>query len=70
MQPCDPAERCELCGDSARPARVLTVDAFTGMAQVELDGAEVSVALDLVAGVQPGQVVLVHQGFAIERVDA
>ena len=69
MEPCPSGESCELCGDVARLARVLAIDAKSGMATVEMEGSELSVALDLVSGVLPGQLVLVHQGFAIERVE-
>ena len=58
---------CHLCGDEALVGRVLEIDARTRTATVELAGHRATVALDLVdAGV--GDDVLVHLGFAIERV--
>lgn len=61
------AGECHLCGDEAVVGRVLEIDARARMATVELAGHRATVALDLVdAGV--GDDVLVHLGFAIERV--
>lgn len=61
---------CAVCGDEALPARVFAVDAALRAAWVEVRGAVVEIALDLVEGVGVGDTVLVHQGFAIARVDA
>jgi hydrogenase maturation factor len=65
-----PDGSCSLCGDEAVSGRVLSVDARAGTAEVALAGAVAAVALDLVDGVRIGDTVLVHQGFAIARVDA
>lgn len=69
MESCEPTPdgRCALCGDAAAAATVIAVDPRTRTAEVHLDGAppSVTVALDLVEGVTPGDRVLVHQGFAI-----
>lgn len=60
---------CRLCRDEAEPGRVLAVDASARTATVLLPGGPATVALDLVdAGV--GDEVLVHLGFAIDRVAA
>lgn len=64
-----PDGTCGLCNDAAHAATVLTVDAVAQTARVELGGARVEVATDLVREVQPGQTVLVHQGFAIARLE-
>ena len=64
-----PDGSCSLCADEAAPGRVLSVDMATGTAAVVLAGAVQAVALDLVDGVRAGDTVLVHQGFAIARVD-
>ena len=45
--------------------RVVSVEGNLG--RVDASGAELSVALDLIDGVQPGDYVLVHAGFAITR---
>ncbi len=68
---CDasPEGSCSLCRDEAVPARVLTIDAHAGAAEVEIDGERRSVALDLIEGVLPGDTILVHQGFALQRVE-
>lgn len=65
----DDAGRCSLCADEAVEARVSAVDEARGMASVQLaGGAQVTlVALDLVDGIVAGDLVLVHQGFAIGR---
>ena len=62
-------DHCSLCGDEALPAvvRALHADAT---ADVESECAVQRVALDLVDGVQVGDTILVHQGFAISRVEA
>ncbi|MBN1655789.1 MAG: HypC/HybG/HupF family hydrogenase formation chaperone [Deltaproteobacteria bacterium] len=52
----------------AIPMRVISVDGNLG--RVEASGALLTVALDLVEGVQPGDYLLVHAGFAIARMDA
>ena len=58
---------CHLCGDEAVVGRVLDMDASTRTATVEFPEGSASVAMDLIdAGV--GDDVLVHLGFAIERV--
>ena len=58
---------CHLCGDEAVVGRVLAMDASTGTATVQFPDGSASVAMDLIdAGV--GDDVLVHLGFAIERV--
>jgi hydrogenase expression/formation protein HypC len=51
----------------AVPCRVLEVDGRVGRA--EIGGAEVAVRFDLLEEVQVGDYVLVHAGFALERVD-
>ncbi len=49
----------------AIPAEVLTVDGNRGV--VDYGGLEQEVSLDLVEDVRPGDYVLVHVGFAIEK---
>lgn len=68
-QPCDAASgECHLCGDVATVGRVMAIDATTRTATVAFADATGTVALDLVdAGV--GDDLLVHLGFAIERVE-
>ena len=62
------AESCSLCGDAARPATIREVGPAGMTAEVDLDGAVRTIGLDFVEAVAPGDVVLVHQGFAIARV--
>jgi len=40
-----------------------------GMGMGELDGAEHAVDLSLVADTRPGEYVIVHAGYAIEKLD-
>ncbi len=59
-------ERCQLCGDDAVVGTVTHVDTVRRTASVAFADTSVDVALDFVdAGV--GDRVLVHMGFAIER---
>jgi len=51
----------------AVPCRVTEVDGLHGRA--ELGGASIQVRLDLVDGIGVGDYVLVHAGFALERLD-
>lgn len=50
------------------PMRIVRVDADGG-GEVELDGARQQVSLALIEAPQPGEHVIVHAGFAIERLD-
>lgn len=69
VAPCDPRSgQCHLCGDVALVGRVLDMDAEARTATVAFSSGAATVALDLVdAGV--GDEVLVHLGFAIQRVE-
>ena len=58
---------CHLCGDEAVVARVIDIDAGDRTATVEFPDGPATVALDLVDAAV-GDDVLVHLGFAIERV--
>ncbi len=51
----------------AVPMKIVSRDGYN--AQAELDGVSRQVSLRLVEEVQVGDYVLVHAGFAIERVD-
>ncbi|MBA3339897.1 MAG: HypC/HybG/HupF family hydrogenase formation chaperone [Gemmatimonadaceae bacterium] len=59
---------CHVCGDVAVAGRIVAVDSVSRTALVTLGAEQVTVALDLVdAGL--GDDVLVHLGFAIERLE-
>ncbi len=60
---------CEICGDEAKPGLVRAVDDVRGTGEVQVDGVVQTVALDLLDHVAPGDTILVHQGFAITRLD-
>lgn len=63
-------DRCSLCGDEALPALVRSVDVANATAEVELAGELQRVGLDLVDAVEAGDTLLVHQGFAIARLQS
>ncbi|MEV6348799.1 HypC/HybG/HupF family hydrogenase formation chaperone [Actinoplanes sp. NPDC051851] len=56
----------EMC--LAVPGRVAEVDG-TPMAQVDVGGVRKEVCLQYVPGAAPGDYVIVHAGFAIQRLD-
>lgn len=64
---------CAVCGDEALVGTVVAIErgagAGAGTAEVNVGGTVWTVALDLVDGVAVGDAVLVHQGFAIGRVE-
>lgn len=53
----------------AVPARVISVDAHADSAVVSLDNVQVEVSLALVDDVQVGEYVLVHVGYALNKID-
>jgi D-sedoheptulose 7-phosphate isomerase len=59
-------DACITCGDVAVEARVVAVD--EGTATIEKDGAREEVAIDLVEGVEVGDMLLCHAGVALEKV--
>ena len=62
----DDPEACITCGDAAVTVRVVEVQGPTAV--IEKDGAFEQVAIDLVEGVQRGDMVLCHAGVALEKV--
>jgi len=52
----------------AIPAKVIRL-CDDGMADIELDGVVKDVSLDLVDGVQVGDYVIVHVGYALSKLD-
>ncbi len=52
----------------AIPMRIIEIEGFTGVAEV--DGVSRKVRLDLLPEIEVGDFVLVHAGLAIARVDA
>jgi hydrogenase expression/formation protein HypC len=53
----------------AIPAKVVAIDAASDMATVNLGGVQKEVSLALVDGVELGDYVLVHVGYALNRLD-
>lgn len=60
---------CHLCGDEAVIGRIVEIDAQTRTAVVTFSDESAMVALDLVQAAV-GDDVLVHLGFAIQRLGA
>jgi len=58
---------CTTCGDRAVTATVVTVEG--AQAVVSVDGRLTPVAIDLVPGVAPGDVVLCHASVALVRLE-
>jgi hydrogenase expression/formation protein HypC len=52
----------------AIPAKVVAIDAATDQATVALGGVSKQVSLALVDGVAPGDYVLVHVGYALNKI--
>jgi hydrogenase maturation factor len=64
------SEHCITCGDDGVPMRVLRVDELRGLALCALqDGARETVETALVDPVAPGDVLLVHAGTALVRLE-
>jgi hydrogenase maturation factor len=62
---------CITCGDEGTPMRVVAVDARRDLALCEDgDGARSSVEIALVLPVAPADVLLVHAGTALARIEA
>jgi hydrogenase assembly chaperone HypC/HupF len=60
-------ETCHTCGDVAVEARVVEVMGDTAF--VDVAGAREAVAIELVAPVAPGDLLLCHAGIAIRKVE-
>jgi hydrogenase maturation factor len=65
----DAEGHCITCSDEALQVRVLYVDEENGLAQVTLNGTVEEIDISLVESIAPGDILLVHGGVAIERVD-
>ena len=67
---CDLTTGCITCGDVALPLTVLRLDEGRGLALcADEDGHTETVETDLVAPVAPGDVLLVHAGTAIVKLN-
>jgi hydrogenase maturation factor len=65
----DAEGHCITCSDEALQVRVLYVDEENGLAQVILNDTSEEIDITLVESIAPGDVLLVHGGVAIARVD-
>lgn len=69
VPPCDaPDGPCHVCGDVAVAGRVIALDRVGRTAVVAMGEGQATVALDLVDA-EVGDDLLVHLGFAIERLE-
>jgi len=53
----------------ALPAQIVAIDSITGMATASVDNVKVEVSLALVDEVVIGDYVLVHVGYALQKID-
>lgn len=53
----------------ALPAQIIQISATGDMATVSVDGVQVEVSLALVEDLQVGDYVLVHVGYALNKID-
>lgn len=60
---------CITCGDIALAVRVLSIDHETGLGLVALEDGVEQVDLSLVDGIAPGDLIMVHGGVALERLE-
>jgi hydrogenase assembly chaperone HypC/HupF len=68
---CAPEDGCITCSDEGLPLRVRELDEATGLAVCEdEDGYDADVDVSLVAPVAVGDMVLVHAGVALTRLEA
>ncbi|HEX5385339.1 MAG TPA: HypC/HybG/HupF family hydrogenase formation chaperone [Gemmatimonadales bacterium] len=69
-QACDPGSHCTTCADEGTPMRVVRMDADNALAVgVDSEGREAEIQLNLVGAAAPGQLLLVHAGVALLRLD-
>ncbi len=68
--PSDTEGGCTVCGDVGVPGTVLALDPGTVTATVEIEGEIRAVAVDLLDGLKVGDLILIHAGVAIARVEA
>jgi len=67
---CDAEHHCITCGDDGAPMRVLRLDEVRGLALcADEEGTHHTVEIDLVAPVAPDQMLLVHAGVALVRLE-
>lgn len=66
----EPDDGCSICGDEGRVGVLLSLpdEGSEGRVRMSDTGETARVALDLVAGAEPGDRLLVHMGFALALV--
>ena len=60
---------CLTCADETLPARVVRIDAETGLAVAAIGARMAEIDVSLVEAVTPGTWVLIHGGVAIARLE-
>lgn len=68
--PGDTGGECTVCGDVGVPGTVLALDPGTGTATLQIGGEIRAVAVDLLDDLKVGDLILIHAGVAIARVEA
>ncbi len=68
--PSDTQGECTVCGDVAVPGTVLALDPGTATATLQIGGQIRAVAVDLLDGLKVGDLILIHAGVAIARLEA
>ena len=65
------SQHCITCGDDGVPMRVVRIDEARGLALcADEDGSSITVETALVDPVAPGDVLLVHAGTALTRLES
>jgi hypothetical protein len=59
--------RCLTCSDDVQPATLLSLDAASCTALVEIDGTITEIDISLVDDAAAGETLLVHGGVALEK---
>ena len=70
QRPSGAGPECTVCGDVGVPGTVLALDPEAATATLEMRGEICAVAVDLLDDLKVGEVILVHAGVAIARVEA
>lgn len=66
---CDGGQRCLTCSDEMVPVIVIGLDQDAGLALVEVSGQREEIDITLVEDVAVGDLLLVHGGVAIARLE-
>lgn len=68
MPTCSPDSYCAICADEGLPGQVLEI-LPDDMVLLAMENGEQEVAIELIDNVKIGDILLVHLGFAIARIE-